>query len=351
MLAALARRATLSLIGAIAFVLPSVVRAQTFTVHRAAIGGEGGTDYLAADTATGRVYVSRGTHVMVVDGATAKVLADIGDTPRVHGIAFAERDGHGFTTNAGDSTSTMFDLASMAVVKKVHAGKDGLDGIMYDDATDRILTIDHSRPEGSAVVIDPKSGDVVTTIALSGRAPEGGVSDGTGRIFINLEDRNAIDVVDTKTWKVVATWPIAPCDGPTGIAMDRAARRIFAGCSDSSVVVDANTGKVVAVLANGDGVDALGWDDVEKLMYIPAGRDGTVTVYHEDAPDRYTRVAVVKTMPGVKTIAIDQKRHVAYGFTPEYGPAPEPAAGETTPPSRFPRRGPVIGTAFFTITH
>jgi DNA-binding beta-propeller fold protein YncE len=345
------RHLALALVAVLGSTAPALVGAQAFTVRRVAIGGEGGTDYLAADTATGRVYVSRGSHVMVVDGATAKVLADIGDTPRVHGIAFAEADGHGFTTNAGDSTSTMFDLASMAVVKKVHAGKDGLDGIMYDEATDRILTIDHSRPEGTAVVIDPKSGDVVATIALSGRGPEGGVSDGNGRIFINLEDRNAIDVVDTKTWTVVATWPIAPCDGPTGIAMDRATQRIFSGCSDSSVVVDAATGKVVATLANGDGVDALGWDDVEKLMYIPAGRDGTVTVYHEDAPDRYTRVAVVKTMPGVKTIAVDQKRHVAYGFTPEYGPAPEPAAGETTPPSRFPRRGPVIGTAFFTITH
>jgi DNA-binding beta-propeller fold protein YncE len=332
--------------------IPAVGRAQTFSVSRASIGGDGGTDYLSADSATGRVYVSRGTHVMVIDGATAKVLADIGDTPRVHGIAFAQRDGHGFTTNGGDSTSTMFDLASMAPIRKIHAGKDGLDGIMYDDASDRILTIDHSRPEGTAVVIDAKSGDVVTTIALSGRAPEGGVSDGKGRIFINLEDRNAIDVIDAKTWKVAATWPIAPCDGPTGIALDRATNRIFAGCSDTSVVVDATTGKVVAKLANGDGVDALGWDAGEKLIYIPAGRDGTVTVYHEDSPDRYTRVATVKTMPGVKTIAVDEKRHVAYGFTPEYGPAPAPAAGEpATPPGRFPRRGPVVGTDFFTITH
>ncbi len=334
-----------------AALIPAVVPAQTFSVSRAAIGGDGGTDYLAADTATGRVYVSRGTHVMVIDGATAKVLADIGDTPRVHGIAFAQSDGRGFTTNGGDSTSTMFDLKSMAPIKKVHAGKDGLDGIMYDDASDKILTIDHSRPEGTAVVIDPKSGDVVATIALTGRAPEGGVSDGKGRIFINEEDKNAIDVVDAKTWKVVATWPIAPCDGPTGIALDRATNRIFSGCSDTSVVVDATTGKVVAKLANGAGVDALGWDPGEKLIYIPAGRDGTVTVYHEDSPDHYSLVATVKTMPGVKTIAVDEKRHVAYGFTPEYGPAPAPVAGEPAPPPGRPRRGPVVGTAFFTIAH
>lgn len=331
--------------------LPGVLGAQTFTVRRTSPGGEGGTDYLAADPATGRVYVSRGTHVMVLDEATGKVLGDIGDTPRVHGIAFARKAGFGFTTNAGDSTSTMFDLKTMAVVRKVHAGKDGLDGIMYDDASDRIITIDHSRPIGTAVVIDPTKGEVVSTVTLTGPAPEGGVSDGKGRIFINEEEGNAIDVVDSKTWKVVATWPIDPCDGPTGIAMDRATNRIFAGCSKTSVVVDATTGKVVATLANGDGVDALGWDQGERLIYIPAGRDGTVTVYHEDTPDKYSLVATVKTMPGAKTITVDDVRHVAYAFTPEYGPAPAPAAGEAPPANGRPRRGPIVGTWFFTISH
>lgn len=323
--------------------------AQTFAVRRIAIGGEGGSDYLAADTATGRVYVSRGTHVMVVDGETGKVVGDIGGTPRVHGIAFARGVRRGFTTNAGDSTSTMFDLGTMAVIGKVHAGKDGLDGIMYDDATGRILTIDHSRPLGTAVVIDPARGEAVKTVILTGDAPEGGVSDGKGRIFINVEDGNAIDVVDSKTWKVEATWPIAPCDGPTGIAMDRETSRIFSGCSDTSVVVDATTGKVVAKLPAGAGVDALGWDPVEKLIYIPAGRDGIVSVYHEDAPDRYSLVATVKTMPGVRTITVDTKRHVAYGFTPEYGPAPAPAAGEPAPLNARPRRGPLVGAWFFAI--
>jgi DNA-binding beta-propeller fold protein YncE len=334
-----------------AVLLPVVLGAQSFTVQRTSIGGAGGSDYLAADTATGRVYVSRGTHVMIVDGATGKVVGDIGDTPRVHGIAFVQQSGHGFTTNAGDSTSTMFDLKTMAPIRKVHAGKDGLDGIMYDEATNRILTIDHSKPIGTAVVLDATTGNVVANIVLTGEAPEGGVSDGKGRIFINIEDKNAIDVVDTKTWKVVETWPIDPCDGPTGIAMDRASNRIFSGCSGKSVVVDATTGKVVATLDVGDGVDALGWDQGQKLMYIPAGRDGIVSVYHEDTPDRYTLVATVKTMPGVRTIAVDQKRHVAYGFTPEYGPAPALAAGESPPAGGRPRRGPVVGAWFFTIAH
>jgi DNA-binding beta-propeller fold protein YncE len=330
---------------------PLAAGAQNFTTRKFNIGGEGGFDYLSVDPATSRVFVSRGTHIMVVDASTGKLLGDITNTPRTHGALLVPSAGHGFTTNAGDSTSTMFDLGTMAVVGKVHAGKDGLDGIMYDDATDRILTIDHSRPLGTAVVIDPAKGEAVKTVVLTGDAPEGGVSDGKGRIFINVEDGNAIDVVDSKTWKVDATWPITPCDGPTGIAMDRETNRIFSGCSDTSVVVDAISGKVVAKLPAGAGVDALGWDPGEKLIYIPAGRDGIVSVYHEDAPDKYSLVATVKTMPGVRTITVDTKRHVAYGFTPVYGPAPAPAPGEPAPPNGRPRRGPVVGAWFFTIAH
>jgi DNA-binding beta-propeller fold protein YncE len=330
--------------------LPSMLAAQAFKIEKFNIGGEGGTDYLTADPATGRVYISRGTHVMIVDGATGKVLGDIPDTPRTHGIALAPKSNRGFTTNGGDSTSTMFDAKTMAVIKKIKAGMDGLDGIMYDDATDKILTINHSRPIGTAVVIDAKTGDVVGKVELSGTAPEGGVSDGKGKIYINIENKNAIDVVDTKTWKVVATWPIAPCDGPTGIAMDRTTNRIFAGCSDTSVVVDATSGKVVAKIANGGGVDALGWDQGQKLIYIPAGKEGNVTVVHEDSPDKYTTVATVPTMVRAKTIAVDDVNHIAYVFTPEYGPAPAGAAAPAPGRGRGPV-GPMIGAWFIRIIH
>ena len=337
------------IVAAMAFALPCTISAQNYKTEKFNIGGEGGTDYLTADPATGRVFISRGTHVMVVDGATGKVLGDIPNTPRVHGIALVPKFNHGFTTNGGDSTSTMFDLKTLDVIKRVHAGIDGLDGIMYDDATDKVLTIDHSHPTGTAVVIDPNTGDVVKTVTLTGNAPEGGVSDGKGRIFINLEDKNAIDVIDSKTWTVVATWPIDPCDGPTGIAIDRGANRIFSGCSKTSVVVDAATGRVVAQIANGNGVDALGWDQTQKLMYIPAGRDGNVTVVHEDAPDKYTVVSTVPTMVGAKTISIDPTKHVAYVFTPEYGPAP---AGEPAPAGGRGRgpRGPIVAAWFIRIS-
>jgi hypothetical protein len=335
-----------------ALAIPAVASAQKFTVEKFDIKGEGGTDYLTAEPGTGRVFVSRGTHVMVVDGFTGKVLGDIPDTPRTHGIALAPKSGRGFTTNGGDSTSSMFDLKSLAVIQKVHAGKDGLDGIMYDDFSDKILTINHSHPDGSAVVIDPKSGAVVGTVSLTNNAPEGGVSDGKGHIYINLEGSNSIDVVDAKTWKVTATWKIDPCDGPTGIAMDRKTNRIFAGCSGTSVVVDATNGKVVAQIKNGTAVDALGWDQSEKLIYIPSGQgDGTVTVVHEDSPDKYTTVATVPTFKGAKTIAVDEVKHMAYLFQPEYGPAPAPDPNAT--PGRGGRgaRGPIVAGWFIAIKH
>jgi DNA-binding beta-propeller fold protein YncE len=331
--------------------LPAAATAQAYKVDKYNIGGDGGTDYLSADPATGRVYVSRSTHVMVVDGATGKVVGDIPETPRVHGIAFAPKWNHGFTTNAGDSSVTMFDTRTAAVIRKIHAGTDGLDGIMYDDATDRILTINHSRPMGSAVAIDANTGNVVGTVTLSGRAPEGGASDGKGTIYINIEDKNSIDVVDAKTLKVIGNWPIEPCDGPTGIALDRATNRIFAGCSKTSVVVDVASGKVISQIANGNGVDALSWDPKQKLIYIPAGRDGNVTVIHQDTPDQYTVVATVPTMVGAKTIALDEATHKAYVFTPEYGPAPAPAPGAAPPAGGRGPRGPVIGAWFIVLTH
>ena len=211
-----------ALLTAAVLALPSAVSAQTFKIEKIDIKGEGAFDYLTVEPSTSRVFVSRGMHVMVMD-ADGKVVGDILDTPGVHGIAFAPKSGHGFTTNGRDSTSTMFDTKTLALVKKVKAGQRGLDGIMYDDFSDKILTIDHSAKgqPGTAVVIDPKTGDVVGTVMLSGDAPEGGASDGKGKIYINIEDKNSIDVIDAKTWKVIANWPIAPCVGPTGIALDR----------------------------------------------------------------------------------------------------------------------------------
>src|SRR6266852_1896449 len=327
---------------------PGLSAAQTFKTAKFSIGGDGGTDYLTAEPGTARVFVSRGTHVMVLDAATGKVVGDIPDTPRVHGIALAPKSGRGFITNGGDSTVTMFDLKTLAVIKKLRIPTGGLDGIMYEDFADRIILTNHSRPIGTAVALDAKTGDIVGTAQLEDDSPEGAASDGQGKIFVNNEGTSTMQVLDVKTMKVLASWPLAPCEGPTGIAYDRATNRIFSGCGKTSVVVDPVTGKTVATIANGDGVDALGWDPVEKLIYIPAGRDSNVTVVHEDAADKYTVVATVPTMRGAKTISVDPVKHVAYLFQPEYGPAPAPAPapapGSPPPqPGARPPRGPGIG--------
>jgi DNA-binding beta-propeller fold protein YncE len=335
------------LLAALAWPLAS--SAQTFKVQKYSIGGDGGTDYLTAEPGTGRVFVSRGTHVMVVDGVTGKVLGDIPDTPRTHGIALAPKSGHGFITNGGDSTVTMFDLKTLAVIKKIPVATGGMDGIMYDDFSDRVILTNHSRPIGTVVALDPATGAITATVQLEDNGPEGAASDGKGKLFVNNEGTSTMQVIDTKTWKAIASWPLAPCEGPTGIAYDRATDRIFAGCGKNSVVVNALTGKIVATVANGDGVDALGFDATERLFYIPAGRDSNVTVVHEDSPDKYTVVATVSTMRGAKTIAVDPVKHVAYLFQPEYGPPP---AGTPPPqPGQRPVRGPIIGTWFFAISH
>lgn len=327
--------------------LTAGLQAQTFKVQRYSIGGEGGTDYLTAEPGTGRVFVSRGSHVMVLDANKGTVLGDIPETPNTHGIALVPRYNHGFTTNRGDSTVSMFDIKTLALVKKIKIPAGGMDGIMYDDFTDRIILTNHSKP-GTATAVDPNTGAITGEARLEDDSPEGAASDGKGKLFVNNERKNTIQVIDAKTMTVLASWPLQPCEGPTGIAYDRATDRIFSGCGKTSAVLDAKSGKIVATIPNGEGVDALGWDPSEKLIYIPAGRDSSVTVVHEDAPDKYSVVATVTTAPGAKTISVDTVKHVAYLFQPVYGPPPSnPPEGEKG--RRM--RGPVVGAYLYVITH
>ena len=327
-------------------------QAQQFKVAKYSIGGEGGTDYIVAEPGTGRVFVSRSTHFMVVDGATGKVLGDIPDTPRAHGVALAPKWKHGFTTNAGDSTVTMFDLATLAPIRKIQTHTGGLDGIMYDAFSDRAILTNHSRPIGTLTALDPRTGDIAATVELEDTSPEGAAADGKGHIFVNNEGTNTIQVIDVKTWKATASWPLAPCEGPTGIGYDKVTNRLFSGCSKTSVVVDASTGKVVASIPNGTRVDALGWDPSKKLIYIPNGGEGNVTVVHQDSADKYTVVATVPTFSGAKSIAVDPTTHNAYLFQPERGPAPPPAAGAPPAPAGRGRgpQGPIIAAWFIVIT-
>jgi len=342
-------------LSAVCLGVPADAQAQTFKVQKFDIKGDGGTDYVTVEPATGRVFVSRSTHMMVVDGATGKVLVDIPNTPGVHGAGIVTKAGHGFTTNGGDQTVTMFDLKTLAVIKQIKVGP-GLDGIMYDEPDDKIILTNHSRPIGTLTAIDPVSGDIVATVELEDTSPEGAAADGKGRIFVNNESKKTIQVIDVKTWKAIASWPVEPCEAPTGIAYDKATNRIFSGCSKTSVVVDADTGKIVATIPNGTRVDALGWDPSQKLIYIPNGGEGNVTVVHQDSPDKYTVVATVPTFAGAKTITVDPNTHTAYLFQPERGPAPSPSPGASPTPvpgggrGRGPQ-GPIVAAWFIVITH
>src|SRR6202051_3309352 len=334
-------RTALAVLSAVALAAPLVGHAQTFKAEKFDIKGDGGTDYVAVEAATGQVFVSRATHMMVIEGPTGKVLGDIPNTPGVHGAGIATKAGHGFTTNSGDQNGTMFDLKTLSVIKQTKVGP-GLDGIMYDEPDDKIILTNHSRPIGTLTAIDPKTGDIVATVELADTAPEGAAADGKGHIFVNNESKHTIQVIDVKTWKATASWPLAPCEGPTGIGYDPPTNRISAGCNKTSVVVDASSGKVVATIANGTRVDALGWDPEKNLIYIPNGGEGNVTVVHQDSPDKYSVAATVPTFAGAKTIAADPKTHNAYLFQPERGPAPAPPAG-APPPSAGPGgrgRGP-----------
>lgn len=332
-----------------------IAQAQTFKVEKFDIKGDGGTDYVSVESATGRVFVSRANHMMVVEGATGKVAGDIPNTPGVHGAGIATKAGHGFTTNGGDQTVTMFDLKTLAVIKQIMVGP-GLDGIMYDEPDDKIILTRHSRPIGLLTALDPKTGDIVGNAELEDNSPEGAAADGKGHIFVNNEGKSTIQVIDVKSWKATASWPLDPCHGPTGIAYDKASDRIFSGCSNTSVVVDPTTGKIVATIKNGTRVDALGWDPSRKLVYIPNGGEGNVTIVHQDSPDKYTVVDTVTTFPGAKTIAVDPKTHNAYLFQPERGPAPAPPAGAPAPEAggrgrgRGPQ-GPVVAAWFIVVKH
>jgi DNA-binding beta-propeller fold protein YncE len=247
----------------------------------------------------------------------------------------------------------MFDLKTLAVLRQIKVEQGGLDGIMYDEADDKIILTNHSRPVGTLTALDPRTGDIVATVELEDTAPEGAAADGKGHIFVNNESKHTIQVIDVKTWKATASWPLAPCEGPTGIAYDRATDRIFAGCNKTSVAVDAASGKVVATIANGTRVDALGWDPSKKLIYIPNGGEGNVTVVHQDSADKYTVVATVPTFAGAKTIAVDPASHNVYLFQPERGPVPAGTPAPAPAPGGARGRGPlgpIVASWFIVIT-
>jgi DNA-binding beta-propeller fold protein YncE len=291
------------------------------------LGGEGGWDYLTFDLDSGRLFIARATHVVVLDPASGKVVGDIPDTPGVHGIALAPGLGRGFISNGRAGTVTIFDLRTLSTIGHVTAGQNP-DAIVYDPASKRVFAMNgHSHDE---TAIDAASGKVAGTIALEGK-PEFAVADGRGRIYVNLEDKSQLVALDSQKLAVVARWPLAPCEEPTGLAIDTEHRRLFSGCSNKLMaVVDADSGKVITTLPIGSGVDATGFDPGLQYAYASNG-EGTLTVIHEDAPNKFTVVDNVPTQHGARTMALNPSTHQVYLATADFGPRP-PATPEQPHP-------------------
>jgi DNA-binding beta-propeller fold protein YncE len=318
----------------------AALSAQTAPYHvvkTIALGGEGGWDYLYADGTGQRLYVSHGTRVEVVDLVRDTALGVIPNTPGVHGIAIASELGRGFTSNGRDSTVTIFDLKTLATLGTVNVGGRNPDAIVYDPASRRVFTMNGGS--GTATAIDAASGAVAGTVALGGR-PEFAVADGQGRIYVNLEDSSAIVAFDARTLQVRQRWSLAPCEEPSGLAMDRAHRRLFSGCGNSLMAVsDADAGMMIMTLPIGRGVDANAFDPATGFAFASCGADSVLTVVHEDDPDHYTVVANVPTRRGSRTMALDLQTHRVFLSTAQFGPPPAP-----TPERPRPRPSIVPGT-------
>lgn len=296
-------------------------------LKKVVLGGEGFWDYLTCDSDARRVYISRGSHVMVVDADTYAVMGDIPDTDGVHGIALAPEFGRGFTSNGRSNTVTIFDLKTLKVLGTAPTGE-GPDAIVYDPASKRVFTLNGHA--GTATAIDAASGKPVGTVTLGGR-PEFAAADGQGHVYNNLEDKSQIVQIDSQKLTVTATWPLAPGDSPSGLAMDREHRRLFAGCHNQMMaIVDADSGKVVATPAIGQGVDANAFDPGTQLAFSSNG-DGTLTVVHEDSPEKFTPFSIVTTQRGARTMALDVKTHKIFLVTAEFGPPPAPTADHPHP--------------------
>lgn len=290
------------------------------------LGGEGFWDYLTFDPAGKRLFISRGTHVMVVDPAKGSIIGDIPDTPGVHGIALAPELGKGFTSNGRENTVTVFDLKTLKQTAKIKLdGAENPDAILYDPSSKRVFTF-NGRSKNSSV-IDAKTNGVVTTIPLDGK-PEFAAADGKGTVFVNIEDKSELTSIDAKNAKVLKTWSLAPCEEPSGLAMDQKNRRLFSGCHNKMMAVtNADTGKVIATPAIGEGVDANAFDSGRELAFSSNG-DGTLTVVHEDSPDKFAVAENAPTQRFARTMALDTTNHDVYLVTAEIEEAPPAKEGE-----------------------
>ncbi len=295
------------------------------------IGGGVRWDYAFVDSANHRLYVSHGTQTEVLDTTTDKLIGTIPDTKGVHGIAVANDLGRGFTSDGADNDVTVFDLKSLKVLSKVKTGQNP-DAIIYEPVSKLVLTFNGRSSD--ATIFDAKSGNVITASLPLGGKPEFAQVDGKGHVYVNIEDKNEVVEIDAKSGVVSRRYSIAPCDGPSGLAMDPK-KRLYSVCGNKMMIVsDSVSGKVLASPAIGPGTDGVAFDD--GYAFSANGGDGTITMVGETSPGKFEALATIPTTRGARTIVADQKAHKLYLPAAEYGPAPEGKDGKKGRPQALP---------------
>jgi len=307
-------------------------------IKKIPIPGDGGWDYVAADSEGRRLYVSHDTEIVVLDLDSGAIVGKISGGPDMHGAAIASEFGRGFISESNPGSVLIFDLQTLAKVGEVRVGDDP-NGIIYDHLTKRIFTADRGSKRITA--IDAKTGKIAGTIENLGGRTEHLASDESGHLFLNMQDRNTLLKLDAKELKVLETWPTAPCQAPSSMDMDRVHARIFIGCRGAGMmaVVDATSGKIVATNPIGAGVDAAEFDPKTGQVYFSTGADGVLSIFREKSPDQYELVENVKTQAGARTMAVDRKTGRVYVAAAELGPRPAP-----TPENPRPRPPVIPGT-------
>jgi len=333
------RRAGFVLAAALSFAsqTPAADKAPTYhLVKEIPIAGDTGWDYLSIDAEARRLYVTHGTHIVVVDINSDTVVGDITDTPGVHGFAIAHGLGKGFASNGAESKVSVVDLKTLATLQKVDTAE-GPDAIIYEPGREEVYAYDGKAH--AATIISATSGKVVATLPLPGK-PEFSAADAeAGRVFVNIEDKNEVVAIDTRSHQITDTWPIAPGESASGMAIDTAHHRLFLGCENHlMLMLDSTTGKVVASVPIDTGVDANAFDAGTQLAFSSNGA-GSVTIAHEDSPSRLSVVQTLKTQPSARTMALDPTTHRIYlsaaTFEPETSPPPQGRHRRATVPGSF----------------
>ena len=292
------------------------------------VGGDGGWDYLVVDAASRRVFVSRGTHVAVVDADSGKVVGDIPGTEGVHGIALAPEMKKGFTSNGRAGTVTVFDLGSLAATATIKVTGENPDAILYEPVSKRVFTFNGRGKNVTA--IDAASGAIAGTLAVGGK-PEFAVSDGSGVVYVNIEDTAEVVAFDAKSLAVKGRWPLAPCQDPTGLSIDPKSNRLFAGCGNKLLaVMSAKDGKLLGTAPIGEGCDGTAFDPATGFVYASNG-EGTVTVLKETSPGTYAVVETVPTKKSARTLALDPATHRVLLPAARFNPPPPPTAENPRP--------------------